>query len=205
MVDFPIIPKRSAFITIDFQNLFVEGHKISAPTALQAIEKTNHLAQHCRDHDIVVIHIAHQLRPDHSNLGVLGEVVPTIKSSRLLTGGEQSADFHPSLDIQETDWVAIKPRLGAFTGSDLELTLRARHIDTLLFAGVATGVCVDTTARQAALLDFKTIMLSDATATSGMAGYSADELQQITLAIFAMNFGEVASVAYAIKKIDGIA
>lgn len=205
MVDFPIIPKQSALITIDFQNLFVEGYEIAAPKALDAIEQTNQLAQHCRYHDIVVIHIAHQLRPDHSNLGVLGEVVPTIASKRLLTVGEKSADFHPALDIQETDWVVIKPRIGAFTGSELEIVLRARHINTLIFAGVATGVCVDTTARQAALLDFKTIMLSDGTATSGMEGYSADELQQMALAIFGMNFGQVASVEYVIKKIDASA
>ncbi len=202
MVDFPIIPEKTALITIDFQNLFVEGYDIAAPTALEAIELTNRLAAACRAADIAVIHIAHQLRPDHSNMGVLADVVPTIRSERLLSGGEQSVDFHPALEIQETDWVVIKPRIGAFTGSDLELILRARGIDTLIFAGVATGVCVDTTARQAALLDFKTIMLTDGTATSGMEGYSAEELQRMTLAIFNMNFGRVASVQEMIEKIE---
>ena len=202
MVDFPIIPEKTALIAIDFQNLFVEGYAIAAPTALAAIERTNALAQRCRDQGIAVIHIAHQLRSDHSNLGVLADVVPTIRSERLLTQGEVSADFHPALEIQESDWVVIKPSIGAFTGSDLELILRAREIDTLIFAGVATGVCVDTTARQAALMDFKTIMLSDGTATSGMEGYSAEELQRMTLAIFNMNFGQVASVEDMINKIE---
>ena len=202
MVDFPIVPEKTALITIDFQNLFVEGYAIAAPTALEAIELTNRLAGVCRTANIAVIHIAHQLRPDHSNMGVLADVVPTIRSERLLTGGAPSADLHPALDIQDSDWIVIKPRIGAFTGSDLELILRARGIDTLIFAGVATGVCVDTTARQAALLDFKTIMLSDGTATSGMEGYSAEELQRMTLAIFNMNFGQVATVDDVIRKIE---
>ena len=175
MVDFQIIPDKTALITIDFQKLFVEGHAIAAPGGVDAMSRTNALSAVCRKNGVAVMHIAHQLRPDHSNLGVLADVVPTVESKRLLTGGEATADFHSGLNIEDSDWVVIKPRLGAFTGSDVELTLRARGIDTLMMAGVATGVCVDTTARQAALLDFKVIMLSDGTATSDINGCTADE------------------------------
>lgn len=205
MVDFQITPEKTALITIDFQNLFVEGHAISAPGGLDAMNRTNSLSETCRDHGIAVMHIAHQLRPDHSNLGVLADVVPTVETKRLLTSGETTADFHTGLDIQENDWVISKPRLGAFTGSDLELTLRARGIDTLIMAGVATSVCVDTTARQAALLDFKVIMLSDGTATSDINGCAADDLQRMTLAVFDSNFGQVASVEQMITKIESAA
>ncbi len=205
MADFPTIPGKTALITIDFQNMFVEGYAIAAPTALEALARTNALAKICRTNGIAVIHIAHQLRPDHANLGVLADVVPTVESKRLLTSGEVTADFHPSLDIQDSDWVIIKPRVGAFTGSDLELTLRARGIDTLILAGVATGVCVDTTARQAALLDFKVIMLSDGTATSDINGCSAEDLQRMTLAVFESNFGDVASVDAVIGRIESAA
>ena len=205
MADFPTIPGKTALITIDFQNLFVEGYAIAAPTALEALARTNALAEICRTNGIAVIHIAHQLRPDHANLGVLAEVVPTVESKRPLTSGEVTADFHPALDIRDSDWVIIKPRVGAFTGSDLELTLRARGIDTLILAGVTTGVCVDTTARQAALLDFKVIMLSDGTATSDINGCSAEDLQRMTLAVFESNFGDVASVDAVIGRIKSAA
>ncbi|MBT4741435.1 MAG: cysteine hydrolase [Rhodospirillaceae bacterium] len=205
MVDFQIIPERTALITIDFQNLFVEGHAISAPTGVDAMNRANGLAATCRQNGVAVIHIAHQLRPDHSNLGVLADVVPTVETKRLLTSGEATADLHAQLDIQDSDWVISKPRLGAFTGSDLELTLRARGIDTLIMAGIATGVCVDTTARQAALLDFKVIMLSDGTATSDINGCAAEDLQRMTLAVFDGNFGQVASVAQMITKIEAAA
>tara|TARA_B110000438_G_scaffold264480_1_gene277192 strand:- start:764 stop:1393 length:630 start_codon:yes stop_codon:yes gene_type:complete len=202
MVNFPLVPNKTALITIDFQNLFVEDHFIAAPAALEALERTNTLAETCRDNGITVIHIAHQIRSDHANLGVLADVVPAIKSERLLTAGESTADFHRTLHIQDSDWIIIKPRIGAFTGSDLELTLRARGIDTLIIAGVATGICVDTTARQAALLDFKVIMLSDGTATSDINGESAEDLQRMTLAVFDSNFGQAASVGHVISKIE---
>lgn len=205
MVDFQIIPDKTALLTIDFQNLFVEGHAIAAPNGLAAMARTNTLAKICREASIAVMHIAHQLRPDHSNLGVLADVVPTVAEKRLLTGGETTADFHSELDIQDSDWVVIKPRVGAFTGSDIELTLRARGIDTLILAGVATGVCVDTTARQAALMDFKVIMLSDGTATSDINGCAAEDLQRMTLAVFESNFGQVATVAQMTEKIEAAA
>lgn len=201
MTPFSISPSSAAFLTIDFQNLFVEGYAIAAPVALSALENTNALAAVCRQHGVQVIHIAHQLRSDHTNLGVLADVVPTVQSERLLTAGEESSGFHPALQIEPSDWVIIKPRIGAFTGSDLELTLRARGIDTLIMAGVATGICVDTTARQAALLDFKVIMLSDGTATSDINGEKAEDLQRMTLAVFDSNFGQVASAAEVIDQI----
>lgn len=202
MVDIQIIPEKTALITIYFQNLFVEGHAISAPGGLDAMTRTNTLAAACRNHGIAVMHIAHQLRSDHLNLGVLNDVVPTVESKRLLTGGETTSELHAGLDVKESDWMVIKPRLGAFTGSDVELTLRARGIDTLILAGIATDVCIDTTARQAALLDFKVIMLSDSTATSVINGCATEDLQRMTLAVFDSNFGQVASVDQMISKME---
>jgi len=62
---------------------------------------------------------------------------------------------------------STKPRFGAFQGTDLELILRSRGIDTVIVTGVATNVCCDTTAREAAVRDFRVFFLSDGTATHG--------------------------------------
>jgi biuret amidohydrolase len=60
--------------------------------------------------------------------------------------------------------VVGKPRFGSFYGTDLELILRSRGIDTLILGGINTNVCVDTTAREAAVREFRLLFLSDGAA-----------------------------------------
>jgi len=59
-----------------------------------------------------------------------------------------------------------KPRFGAFHAAHLELLLRARGIDTLIITGIATNVFCETTAREAAVRDFRVFFLSDGTAST---------------------------------------
>nr|WP_269330404.1 cysteine hydrolase [Kineosporia babensis] len=62
----------------------------------------------------------------------------------------------------ETDVVVSKRRVSAFAGSDLEMVLRAQGIEHLVLAGVATSGVVLSTLRQAADLDYRITVLSDA-------------------------------------------
>ena len=57
--------------------------------------------------------------------------------------------------------VVTKRRVSAFSGSDLDMVLRAGAIDALVLSGIATSGCVLSTLRQAADLDFSLIVLSD--------------------------------------------
>jgi len=61
--------------------------------------------------------------------------------------------------------VVIKHRYGAFEASDLDLVLRSQGIRTVVMTGVATNVCVETTARQAFLRDYYVVFTRDCTAT----------------------------------------
>ena len=54
-----------------------------------------------------------------------------------------------------------KRRVSAFTGSDLEVLLRAQGIDSLVLAGIATSGVVLSTLRQAADLDYRLTVLAD--------------------------------------------
>jgi len=57
--------------------------------------------------------------------------------------------------------VVTKRRVSAFTGSDLDVLLRARRIDHLVLAGIATSGVVLSTLRQAADLDYRLTVLAD--------------------------------------------
>ena len=76
MVDFPVRAERTALITVDMQNVFVEGDWPAAPNGLALLERVNRLASVCRQAGVMVIHTSHVLRLDGSNMGVLAEVAP---------------------------------------------------------------------------------------------------------------------------------
>ncbi len=75
MTDFPVDPARMALVNVDMQNCFVEGYPMSAPDGPQLLEPINRMARACRENGILVIHTAHNLRADGSNIGVLAETL----------------------------------------------------------------------------------------------------------------------------------
>lgn len=83
--------------------------------------------------------------------------------------------------------IVTKHRYGAFEGTDLNLVLRSRRVRTVIMAGVATNVCVETTARQAFLKDYYVVFASDCTATYSQAEHDG------TLRNIDNFFGQVAS------------
>jgi nicotinamidase-related amidase len=199
MVDFAVVSERTALINVDMQNCFVQGYPSSAPDGLAVLNRINRLAAACRDASILVIHTSHVLRPDGSNIGVLGEINPLVKE--ILTKGSQSAALHKGLVVDARDVLLDKPRHGAFQSTDLELILRSRGIDTVIISGIATSVCCETTAREAVARDFRVFFLSDGTATADMPRASAAELQKATLATLGFLFAQVLTVDEMIEKI----
>jgi ureidoacrylate peracid hydrolase len=193
MIDYAVVPERTALVNIDMQNCFVEA----ADDGVAALDRINWLAELCRDAGILVIHTSHVLRPDGSNMGVLGELVPKIRDG-LLNKGAKTAALHPGLVVDPRDVLVEKPRYGAFYGTDLEVVLRSRAIDTVIISGISTDVCCDTTAREANARDFRVLFLSDGTVT---AGPDAAEVQRSTMKLVGALFGQVLSVQEVADKI----
>lgn len=162
MMDFAIVPKRTALINVDLQNCFVEG----VSNGLAIVDRVNGLAVVCREAGILV------------------------------NKGTKSAALHKGLVVDPRDILLEKPRYGAFHGTDLELILRARGIDTVIISGISTVVCCDTTAREAVARDFRVLFLSDGTATASA------ELHKGTLAALGTVFAQVLTVDEVIQKIS---
>jgi ureidoacrylate peracid hydrolase len=207
MLTHQIEPSTTALIAVDLQCSFVEGSPVAAPDAPAIVAKLNGLAAACRAAGALVVHTAHVIRPDHANLGQLGEIFPVIDAG-MLDEESDTAAIHPSVVVAPEDVVVKKPRFGAFTNTDLESILRQRGIDTVIVGGLTTNVCVETTAREASVRDFKTIFLADGSATfdhadGGLGTATAEDVLRVTCATFALAFGEVATVAAAQARIAG--
>ena len=201
MLDFEVVPARTALINIDLQNCFVENSPIAAPDGRIILQHMNRLAAACRQAGILVIHTSIVFRPDGSNMGVFREFNPHAKTG-ILNKGSESAALHKGLVVDERDILLDKPRFGAFHGTDLELILRSRGIDTIIIGGVATNICCETTAREAAVRDFRVFFLSDGTATAAMGDASAEELQKATCATLGFLFAQVLTVDEMLSKVE---
>ena len=79
--------------------------------------------------------------------------------------GSWGADFYKGLEPYPTEIVVKKHRYSAFIGTDLDQILRSRRIKTLILAGVATNICVESTARDGFMLDYHIVFAKDCTAT----------------------------------------
>jgi ureidoacrylate peracid hydrolase len=97
-------------------------------------------------------------------------------------------DFYGDIRPLTDEPVVTKHRFSAFHNTDLETILRARSIRTVVLAGVASNVCVETTAREAFVRDYYVVFLSDGTATYDAVAHEA------TLRVIDQFFGEVGSI-----------
>ncbi|MHC8967059.1 isochorismatase family protein [Priestia aryabhattai] len=75
------------------------------------------------------------------------------------------AEFDPRLNVQETDYIVTKRQWGAFFGTDLDLQLRRRGVDTIVLCGIATNIGVESTAREAFQYGYNQIFITDAMTT----------------------------------------
>jgi ureidoacrylate peracid hydrolase len=205
MVQFAVDPGRTVLVIVDMQNCFVADTPVAAPAGAQVAGRLNRLAAACRAAGIPVVWTRHVVRPDGSNTGLLGQLVPPVAAG-VINNDAPTAALHPLMDVHPGDIVVAKPRFGSFHGTDLEVILRSRGIDTLILGGINTNVCVDTTAREATVREFRVLFLSDGTANfdlpdSGLGAASAEDLQRAACAVMAFGFAEVLTVDQVLGRI----
>src|ERR1700684_3920876 len=86
---------------------------------------------------------------------------------KILSRGDPGHALHADLEVLPADTVMEKTRYSAFIqgSSDLDRQLREWGIDTVLITGTVTNVCCESTARDAMMLNYKTVFVSDGNAT----------------------------------------
>src|SRR5688500_855654 len=183
-------PKRSALVVIDMQNAFVApGAPMEVPAARGIVAPINRLAAELRRRGVTIIWIAHENRKDGRDwAGFFDAFVAPGKraaAATALAAGSELQKLWPELDVAAGDLRAGKNRYSPFIRSDFEKLLKERGIDTLLIAGTKTNVCCECTARDAMMLDYKVVLLSDCTAAL------SDDEQRATLENVIQQFGDV--------------
>jgi len=195
-------PERTALVVIDMQNYFLKpGFMGEVPMAREIVPAVNRLAKGLRDLGGHVIWIKNSTKDTRESWSTFHDCLlsPARMQQRYdtLHEGHEGHDLWPALDVQPQDAQIIKTRFSAFIqgSSPIEAHLKARGIDTLIFAGTATNVCCESSARDAMMLNYKVVMASDASATWTDAEHFA------ALAAFYAIFGDVQSVDEALASL----
>ncbi|MEA2953577.1 MAG: ureidoacrylate peracid hydrolase [Alphaproteobacteria bacterium] len=196
--------RHTALLVIDMQNYFVQpGAQGESASAREIVPAINHLASELRSRGGHVAWIRNSTS-DTKDWSTFHNclMTPERRDRRYKamdeTSGGEGFEFWHALDIQPGDTKLAKKRFSAFIqgSSGIERHLRSRHIDTVLIAGTATNVCCESTARDAMMLNFKTVMVADALAAQ------TDEAHNASLSAFYSNFGDVQTVSEVLESLD---
>jgi ureidoacrylate peracid hydrolase len=188
-------PARTALLVVDMQNAFMlpgVAHAL-CPTAESIVPNINRLAEAVRETGGTVAWIrtfvTAQTRDTWSTLYRMVNEAGNAKRETALAVGGKGHELWPTLDVRSDDLTVEKTRFSAFIqgSSNLEAILRSRGIDTVLVTGTVTNVCCESTARDAMMLNFNTVMVTDGNAAWNDAEHNA------TLIAFYLTFGDVMS------------
>src|SRR5213076_3213797 len=175
-------PARTALVVIDLQHAFMNDAVRRSGGGVFWVQMTHD--DSCLDEWSVAFEIS----------------TPAMREKRIaaLTEGGLGHQLWPDLDVQPEDEIVKKYRYSGFLPgtSDLADRLRARGFDTVLITGTVTNVCCESSARDANMMNFRTMMVSDGNAALTQAEHDA------SLTAFYATFGDVIDTEMIIAALD---
>ncbi|PHA02515.1 hydrolase [Bacillus pseudomycoides] len=152
--------EKTALVVIDLQNGTVNGQR-SPYTGAQVVENASKLIQAFTEKGafVVLVKVSFIVGKDMLKPNIDAQVNPM----QLPEGWDH---FVPELANVQNAHSITKRQWGAFFGTDLDLQLRRRGIDTIVLCGISTAIGVDTTAREAYQHGYNQIFVEDAMTAS---------------------------------------
>lgn len=174
---YPLVPGRTALVVIDMQRDFVEpggfGASLGNDVSLLhgAIAPIAALLAAWRARGWTIVHTRESHRPDLSDCPPAKRLRgnPSLRigdpgpMGRVLIAGEPGAGIIPALAPEDGEIVVDKPGKGMFYATGLHETLQAGGITHLVFTGVTTEVCVQTSMREANDRGYECLLVEDGT------------------------------------------
>lgn len=197
-------PARTALVVVDMQNAFMlpsVAHAI-CEVAPEIVPNINRLAAATRAAGGTVVWVLttckDQSLADWSIYYEMAGAEGTRQRRSALAKGSKGHELWAGLTVEPQDLFVEKERFSAFIqgSSNLAEVLRQRGIDTILITGTVTNVCCESTARDAMMLNFKTIMVTDGNAAI------TDDDHNASLCAFYLTFGDILSTEELIACLD---
>ena len=159
-VSIPIDPQHTAVLSMDMQAGITS---IYAKNEVGFPERAARVLAHSRQHEVRVIHIQVGFRKGLPEVSARNSLFAAVKNSeqhqKLFMG--EAGSIHRLLTPHADDIVIVKHRISAFTGTDLDMILRANEIHTLVLFGIATSGVVLSTLCAAVDRDYRVVVIKD--------------------------------------------
>jgi nicotinamidase-related amidase len=149
--------ENSALMVLDVQNGIVE--RFAAADALAPLQSA---VQTARAHRIPVLYVRVAMRPGYPDVSPSNTSFSALRERGGMLETDYATQVWDGVRPEGEEVVVIKRRVSAFTGSGLDVVLRAQGIRHLVLTGIATSGVVLSTLREAADQDFQLTVLSDA-------------------------------------------
>jgi nicotinamidase-related amidase len=162
-----LAPDRTALVTIDLQRGIV-GRPVAPHAAADVVARAVRLADAARAAGAFVVLV--RVGPSPDGRDALRPLADAATPAARGPYDPRWLEIVPELGPRDGDHVVHKRQWGAFYGTDLDLQLRRRGIDTIVLCGIATNVGVESTARAAYEHGYQQVFVEDA-----MAAMSAEE------------------------------
>lgn len=191
----------TALVVIDLQNVFtLSGMPVEVPASRIIIPNVNRLARAVRVAGGKVVWVQMTLRGQENAWSVFFDGPSRAAVLAQMDPGSFGYQLHADLNVCKQDMIIQKTRYSAFIqgASDIDSKLRAQNIDTVIIAGALTNICCESSARDAMMLNYKVILVSDANATT------SDAEHQASLRAIARAFGDVVNTDEAIAALTGL-
>jgi ureidoacrylate peracid hydrolase len=197
---------RTALLVVDMQNGFaspggmLDLAGIDVRPARDVIANARMVVEAARRSGLPVVYLTIGYPPDLSTAGGMDSPNPQKELAlclmrerpelrgKLLTFGTWDFQIVDELTPLPADMVIVKSRYSGFHGTSLDSFLRSRRIRNLLFVGIASNVCVESTIRDAYFLEYWPVLIEDATMPAG-----SPEIQKATVFNVQTFFGWVAN------------
>ncbi|MGB7752904.1 MAG: cysteine hydrolase [Candidatus Acidiferrales bacterium] len=150
-------PPKTAFLTLDLQ----KGVFGLVPDSERVMSVAAKAVAFARENQFRIIHVGLGFSEGHPEILDFESPFLLVKRNNLFVKGTPSVEFHGDI-FHPDDLVIYKQRVGAFSDNHLELVLRSRRIEHLVFFGIATSGIVLSTLSRAFDLDFRSVVLKDA-------------------------------------------
>jgi ureidoacrylate peracid hydrolase len=193
-----IVGPQTALVVIDLQNVFMlPGMPVEVPTAREIVPNVNRLAGAVREAGGKVVWVQMTLNEQQESWSVFFEGERRRDAFKDLQRGSHGHALHRDLDVKAGDLVIEKRRYSAFIqgSSDIDRVLRELGMDTVVIVGTLTNVCCESSARDAMMLNYKLVFVSDANAAI------SDEEHNATLGTILRVFGDVATTEETIERL----
>ncbi|RDC71227.1 cysteine hydrolase [Rhodovulum sp. 12E13] len=188
-------PAKTALLVVDLQNAFmVEEHAAAfVPGCVDIVPNVNRLAEAVRATGGKVFWIRNTITDESREawshwFAMTGhDAERAAQRQANMVEGAVGHELYPELVVKPEDETVLKHRFSALIqgSSDLHERLQAAGIETVIVTGTVTSVCCESTARDAMMLNYKTIMVSDGNAAMTDAEHNA------ALTAFYATFGDV--------------